>query len=195
MKSFWQHTGLGISSRRAERGLALLGEKKIKEVLGEEAGAVVSEDESAAAAGVQVESSNSLPSIPAVRASYSKNRHYSRSKDTSTPSSTPSLSSLNAISSTIQKPRQATDAYENYHNRYIEQRYGRNLPPSSAAVAKLALRRRIAGVLEGEEISGGRGINESDVWLFPTGMTAIWTAHQAALAIRKGDEKKSVCFG
>lgn len=168
--------------------MALLGEKKIREVLGDEAGPAVAEEEPTAAAAAVVEAET-----PAPRASYSKNRHYSRAN--ATPSSSSNPTSHNSISNSAPNSSSKPDAFETYHAQYVEQRYGRNLPASSAAVAKLALRRRIAGVLEGEEISGGRGINESDVWLFPTGMAAIWTAHQACLAIRKGDEKRSVCFG
>jgi cystathionine gamma-synthase len=96
---------------------------------------------------------------------------------------------------------------------YLEERYGRNLPVRSAAAAKRALRRRIAGVLvhdNTEECSGvplvggqdveigpsSRGImnvTEDDVYLFPTGMCAIWNAHHLALMTRPA--AKSVCFG
>lgn len=81
------------------------------------------------------------------------------------------------------------------HSLYVEQRYGRNLPTGSAAVAKQALRRRIAGVLDADETSDGRKVGEDDVWLFPTGMSAIYNAHLACLAAWKGQEKKSSCFG
>lgn len=197
-KSFWQHTGMGISSRRADRGLALLGEKKIREVLGEEAVLAVQEElKSSEKQSVDVGRSNSnsppllLPTpTHAPRASYSKNRHYSRA------GATPSTAVTPSPKASAPSPSKGDAEFASDHAQYVEQRYGRNLPAASASVAKLALRRRIAGVLEGEEISGGRrGVTESDVWLFPTGMTAIWTAHQASLAIRKGDEKKSVCFG
>lgn len=139
-------------------------------------------------------SDTSPPEMPVVipapsKVSYSRNRHYSRAG--TTPST--SISGSASASSAATAPK--ADALTSDHMQFVEQRYGRNLPVASAATAKLALRRRIAGVLEGEEISGGRGVSESDVWLHPTGMAAIWTAHQAALAIRKGDEKKSVVFG
>ncbi|CAG8547353.1 6573_t:CDS:2 [Acaulospora colombiana] len=68
---------------------------------------------------------------------------------------------------------------------YVEERYGRNLPISLADKAKIALKRRIAGVLGAERcleevISGPiepadvnergvKGITENDVYLFPTG--------------------------
>jgi cystathionine gamma-synthase len=88
---------------------------------------------------------------------------------------------------------------------YLEQRYGRNLDIAAAELAKGALRRRIAGVLVRDESAAcgevevaqsvrGVAVTEHDVFLFPTGMSAIWSAHQLALDVR-GAKKKSVCFG
>ena len=87
---------------------------------------------------------------------------------------------------------------------YVEQRYGRNLDVTAVTQAKRALRRRIAGVLVRDEgaVNGevevaqsvrGVAVTENDVFLFSTGMSAIWTAHQLALDTRGA--KKSVCFG
>ncbi|KIL58417.1 hypothetical protein M378DRAFT_86485 [Amanita muscaria Koide BX008] len=84
---------------------------------------------------------------------------------------------------------------------------------ADAAIAKQVLRQRIAGLLirygsydyKGElcagkkNLEGGRSsrgfadVTENDVYLFPTGMTAIWNAHQLVLAVRP--TAKSVCFG
>ncbi|GAA5942891.1 hypothetical protein JCM3775_001220 [Rhodotorula graminis] len=100
--------------------------------------------------------------------------------------------------------------------RYVEERYGRNLDLSLAPLAKLAMRRRIAGVLceqPGEAIPvedmgaddareestrGVVGLTEDDVWLYPCGMNAIFHAHQLAMSATRSDGKevgKSVCFG
>ncbi|KAJ8295086.1 putative cystathionine gamma-synthase [Rhodotorula toruloides] len=99
--------------------------------------------------------------------------------------------------------------------RYVEERYGRNLDLSLAPLAKLAMRRRIAGVLrEGpgeaipvqdmtgakreESTRGVTGLTEDDVWLYSCGMNAIFHAHQVAMEAwkREGREVgKSVCFG
>lgn len=100
---------------------------------------------------------------------------------------------------------------------YLEERYGRNLPVKFANNAKLALRRRIAGVLTGEEedvaglvnkissigleeqrqVKGDRGmkgLSEEDVYLYPCGMSAIYHAHQISMIL--GDESlQSICFG
>lgn len=100
---------------------------------------------------------------------------------------------------------------------YLEERYGRNLPVKFANNAKIALRRRIAGVLTGQEedisdivnkiasigleeqrqLKGDRGVkglSEEDVYLYPCGMSAIYHAHQIAM-INGGNDQKSVCFG
>lgn len=89
---------------------------------------------------------------------------------------------------------------EREFNTFIEQKYGRVLDLKFAAEAKAALRRRIAGkadkaASEAEEMAGKRGklIAETDVYLFPTGMAALFCAHRAVLAV--AGEKKSVCYG
>ena len=100
---------------------------------------------------------------------------------------------------------------------YLEERYGRNLPVKFANSAKIALRRRIAGVMKGEDEDlsdivnkiasidleeqrqvkgerGIRGLSEENVYLYPCGMSAIYHAHQ--IAMLHGDKSlKSVCFG
>ncbi|KAF9078832.1 PLP-dependent transferase [Rhodocollybia butyracea] len=93
------------------------------------------------------------------------------------------------------------------HSVYLEERYGRNLPLAAAAAAKRALRRRISGVILrddngcagdqnlqlGPSARSVKELSEDDVYLFPTGMNAIWNAHQ--LAMRTRPLSKSVCFG
>ncbi|EYE96308.1 cystathionine gamma-synthase [Aspergillus ruber CBS 135680] len=90
------------------------------------------------------------------------------------------------------------------YSQFIEERFGRNLNTSLADQAKLAVRRRIAGVMTADvELSEalekasdeGRmaGLTEDDVYLFPSGMGSIFNAHQIALAAR--GPMKSICFG
>ncbi|KAI0298651.1 pyridoxal phosphate-dependent transferase [Multifurca ochricompacta] len=152
-KQFWQHTGLGVSSRLATQCLAAL---------------------TLAA---------SPPSTP-THLKPMAHRHYASKSSRYTPNGAQPLETDQAV--------------------YLEERYGRNLDVALAKKAKGALRRRIAGVLVRDEsaINGevevtqsvrGVAITEHDVFLFPTGMSAIWSAHQLALDVR-GD-KKSVCFG
>lgn len=89
--------------------------------------------------------------------------------------------------------------------QFIEERFGRNLSTSLADKAKLAVRKRIAGVmtadlelneaLEKASAEGRvRGLTEDDVYLFPTGMSSIFNTHQIAMTAL-GAEKKSICFG
>ena len=78
---------------------------------------------------------------------------------------------------------------------YLEERFGRNLDLSFAPAAKTALRRRIAGkITEGGQASHGmiQELSEDDVYLYPTGMTSIYSAHRALLSLMSA---KSVCFG
>lgn len=66
--------------------------------------------------------------------------------------------------------------------------------------AKRALRLRIASFFntpdsESTRDSGGRrpSVSSEDVFLFPTGMAAIWNAHQ--LALNSHSRSKSICYG
>lgn len=90
------------------------------------------------------------------------------------------------------------------YNQFIEERFGRNLSISLADRAKLAVRRRIAGVLTAdvelnealeETRSEGRmvGLSEDDVFLFPTGMSAIFNTHQNIMHAR--GFLRSICYG
>ena len=172
-REFWQHTGQGISSRLAEKCLSLWPED-----------------------------SPSVTPVSSWISSKGHNRHYSTGKSPckspppkSNPSSPPIVEDLNKD-----------------HSVYLEERYGRNLPIAAAAFAKRALRSRVAGVLK-ENASdyqsepctaqkdllvgpSTRGVTElvvDDVFLYPTGMSAIWNAHNMALAVLP--PAKSVCFG
>jgi cystathionine gamma-synthase len=165
-KQFWQHTGMGLSSRLAEHCISLLP---------------------------AVESAEPVP--PRV---FGKvlNRHYSA--NTPTKSEKP-------ITSPLSSP--VIEQLNQDHSAYLEERYGRNLPISAAAFAKRALCRRISGVLVDDDLTqAGKEnltlgpskrdiseLSEQDVYLYPTGMTAIWNAHYMARSIRPS--AKSVCFG
>lgn len=174
-KQFWQHTGLGISSRLAEKCLILLPKET--------------------PVAVQRPASPVLGRFPAK----GRNRHYSSVKSPLSPTS-PDQNTFNAVP-------ESEDL--NPDTVYLEERYGRNLPLEAASFAKRALRSRVAGILlrdspdqpcsEQQELVVGpsvRGISTvaaDDVYLFPTGMAAIWNAHAAARATRP--PAKSVCFG
>ncbi|EMG46724.1 hypothetical protein G210_3021 [Candida maltosa Xu316] len=87
-------------------------------------------------------------------------------------------------------------------NSFIEQKYGRVLDLKFALESKEALRRRIAGKIDNsttrsdaiEKAKRGKHVDETDVYLFPSGMASIFYAHHALLNISQ-TPKKSVCFG
>jgi cystathionine gamma-synthase len=181
-KAFWQHTGLGISSRMAEYCLQQLE-------------SVARLDDSFESIPTNTANGNGWTK-PLRRSPY-KNRHYAKDIHFGklTPPTTPTRDAI-------------LDSEELTQDQmlYLEERYGRNLDISFAGRAKIALRRRIAGTLrenvdvnealltEGEgKGRSSKGVDESDVYLFPTGMSAIWTAHQ--LVLSSLPPKKSVCFG
>ncbi|KAF9239783.1 pyridoxal phosphate-dependent transferase [Melanogaster broomeanus] len=181
-KQFWQHTGLGISSRLAEHCLSILPGQDPQ--------------------SPQTPSSPPLSSISPRPPFKALNKHYSVKH-------TPRSPSFGEIGS----PVLSSDDLTQDQSTYLEERYGRNLPLSAGAFAKRALRRRIAGVLVRDNIDdspqgpcagaqdveigpssrGVRDVTEDDVFLYPTGMSAIWNAHQLALRARPAN--KSVCFG
>ena len=172
-KEFWQHTGQGISSRLAEKCLSLWPD-----------------DSPTVQRPTPV--SGRFPSR-------GHNRHYSAVKvSCKSP----------AISHCPSSP--TVEDLTKDHSVYLEERYGRNLPLAAAAFAKRALRSRVAGVLkensyqsesctEQKDLLVGpstRGVPEvilDDVYLYPTGMSTIWNAHNMALAVLP--PAKSVCFG
>lgn len=91
--------------------------------------------------------------------------------------------------------------------QFVEERFGRNLDMSLAADAKLAIRRRIAGSLTAdlelpdalnlpgkpEPVREVQGFSEEDIYLYPTGMSSIFNTHQTLLETR--GQMKSISFG
>lgn len=213
-KAFWQHTGDGISSRLAEHSLRILAE------MGR-----VGDDTPSPGTRTPLRKVEDETSEP-VHRRYSKNRHYSRA---STSNAAPSaLAASVPITAAIPALRAAQDTADpdaelesGSQSAYVEERYGRNLPASSASLAKKVLKRRIAGTLLADRLPPpnpaedglqskehevgttareGTQLSEDDVFLFPTGMSSIFHAHQTALRWRKrsaGADKvgMSVCFG
>lgn len=245
-KSYWQHTGDGISSRLAEHCLSILEEMgRLGESTPPGSGARTPRSNSQARAGEAQDDSSAVATPPAtpggttgasaepVHRRYSKNRHYSRAgsgsslatsatpptNNASAPTPLASIPALRAVQDTADPDVELVNANE--MSTYVEERYGRNLPASSAHLAKRALKRRIAGTLladrkpppnptpqgqqspeyeVGDSAREGTSLNEDYVYLFPTGMSSIFHAHQTALRWRRGiagegSVGKSVCFG
>ncbi|KAJ1024907.1 hypothetical protein NDA18_004193 [Ustilago nuda] len=278
-KSFWQHTGDGISSRQADRCLSLLEQSKSAEqdaaassaldgntpakINGNDAassgastGDIYKKPTSASAgkcfynrytrtnsAASGLNATNATPSPTATapqtlsssgiilqRPSSADDDAAAAAAAAAATATSASVSSLSGVtpatirSSTSVEQGNITEPASSDLVTYVEERYGRNLPLTSAPSAKLALRRRIAGTLlsdrsemsatktpsdqVGETGRTGTGVTEDDVYLFPSGMSAIFHAHQLAMraaprlirADTSGNGKqrevgKSICFG
>lgn len=180
-KQYWQHSGDGVSSRRAEFCHGLFKENLL-----------VPADYASSPRPVQ----QKLCRGP------KRYRRTASIDDTSNVS--------NGTQQHQQYPVKLTDDDQTdtlETSRFLEERYGRNLDLSLVPNAKSAIRRRIAGVLT-ENIdlksittfptmdSNARGISnfkEDDIYLVPCGMNAIFTTHQALLKAR--EPRKSINFG
>lgn len=176
-KQVWQHSGNGISSRRGEFCLRAL------------------ED------GFLVEEKNPVTAESISQRACKGPRRYQGRGALSGVART-----LSTSTATSEKTSSATNGVEDGRDyaQFIEERFGRNLSTLHASQAKLAVRKRIAGVLTADvelpealeaTSSEGRvaGISEDDVYLYPSGMSAIFNSHQTLMNAR--GSMKSICFG
>ncbi|CRK27340.1 Cystathionine gamma-synthase like protein [Verticillium longisporum] len=176
-KQYWQHSGDGVSSRRAEFCHGLLRE------------------------GLLCPSSRpSSPENNQQKTCRGPRRYQRGSVDMKTPPV-----ANGSPHTTPDKDRNGTaESVESM--RFLEERFGRNLDLSFVERAKSAIRRRIAGAMAADLESSvtslppmttnARGLSElqeSDVYLFPCGMNAIFNAHRAMLRARGNLE--SISFG
>jgi cystathionine gamma-synthase len=185
-KSFWQHTGEGIQSRRAEFCQRAFDD------------------------GHLVDQVSLLD--PPQRMSKGPRRYQ---KQTSV-----DLGHMNGGSNGIKTPPKtppktdggpAPSGGEDVSNsaEFVEARFGRNLDTAFADQAKLAIRRRIAGSLTADvdlpdaldqptdsSRQRTRDLPEfsvDDIYLFPCGMNAIFTAHRMLMLAR--GPRKSIMYG
>ncbi|KAG5788501.1 hypothetical protein H9Q69_012432 [Fusarium xylarioides] len=174
-KQYWQHTGEGTSSRRAEFCHGLFKDDLLIP---------------AARSRTPPEASQGRP--------FRGPRRYTR------------LGSIDGVSSpapsTPKQPSPETPVESLESSRFLEERFGRNLDLSMVERAKSAIRRRIAGAMAHDvDLNNGplpamtsntRGmpnLEESDVYLYPAGMNAIFNAHRALLHVR--EPAQSINFG
>ncbi|KAI0881004.1 PLP-dependent transferase [Annulohypoxylon maeteangense] len=181
-KQYWQHSGDGVSSRRAEFCHGLFNENIL----------VPEEQVSSPRAAQQ-----KLCRGP-------KRYRRTASIDHNTTGSN-GTSRQFPVTLEAAVDNGTTDSLET--SRFLEERYGRNLDLSLVPNAKSAIRRRIAGVLTTDVDldsatafptmdSNARGISnfkEDDIYLVPCGMNAIFTTHQTLLKAR--EPRKSINFG
>lgn len=178
-KQYWQHSGDGISSRRAEFCHGLLRD------------------------GLLVDEATLLPQSSGLEKHCKGPRRYQKASVDHTQSQ-----SQKPHDNVDSSPASATiGTAENLESsQFLEERFGRNLDVSFVDHAKSAICRRIAGSLVDEvdpsvelspaSTSNMRGIanlSEDDVYLFPCGMNSIFNIHQMLLKVRT--PLKSICFG
>lgn len=163
-KAFWQHSGEGISSRRAEFCHNLFKE------------------------GILVDLATLSDSSRFCKGP----RRYQKKISID-------------ISNSVDKPNGTAETQD--PTQFVEERFGRNLDLSLTANAKLAVRRRIAGSLTADvglpealalekDIERTRKVadfSDDDVYLYPCGMNAIFSAHRNALATK--GQLKSIVYG
>lgn len=177
-KQYWQHSGDGVSSRRAEFCHGLLKD-----------GLLVLEESKSPRESLQ---------------SYQKCRGPRRYQQRPSSVDITKTNGTNGLSHV--KDGANEDAIEALESaRFVEARFGRNLDVSLVDNAKSAIRRRIAGTLMEEhdltasfasmetDVRGVTNFKEDDIYLFPCGMNAIFTAHQTLLEAR--EPRTSINFG
>ena len=177
-KIFWQHSGEGVSSRRAEFCF-----KAFQEGYLTSRSSVLSEN------------------IPLDRMCKGPRRYQRKASlgQTEEPAAASKTEYSNPTSS-VSLDRQD-------YAQFVEERFGRNLDISLAVHAKLAVRRRIAGSLTadvdlseavimpagGAAIRKVQGFSEDDIYLYPCGMNSIFNTHRIMLKTR--GSLKSISFG
>ncbi|KAI1117813.1 pyridoxal phosphate-dependent transferase [Nemania sp. NC0429] len=191
-KQYWQHSGDGVSSRRAEFCHGLFRD-----------GLLV------------LDSRSPSPRSPQQQQKMRRGpKRYQRAASTDETDGTNGHSNGNGngnghghgVADGKHSPpaEELADSIES--SRFLEERYGRNLDVSLVENAKSAIRRRIAGVLTTDldlaskslpvMDSNARGVSnmqEHDIYLTPCGMNAVFVTHQALLRARA--PRKSINFG
>ena len=173
--AFWQHSGDGISSRRAE-----ICHKAFDDGL------------------LVVRRSNEVALKKLQRPCKGPRRYQRGNSMDAVPKAPSDQGHQHPVSTDAAIPERKD------YVQYVEERFGRNLDESLAMNAKLAIRRRIAGSLtvdvdllekagEAGRARQVRGFSEDDVYLYPTGMSSIFNTHRIILAARGA--RKSICFG
>lgn len=180
-KQYWQHSGDGVSSRRAEfchdlftQGLLTLNDSP----------------------------KSSPPTSPLRQIQCKGPRRYQRpmSIDNTAVSSSSKTAKTNGSNGS------AANDDGDESSRFVEERFGRNLDISLVNRAKVAIKRRIAGTLTTSvdvdrnplpqvELSnrGVHELSENDIYLYPMGMNAIFNTHRLLLSCR--GSYKSISFG
>lgn len=175
-KQYWQHSGDGISSRRAEFCHSLFSDGKLVD---------------------------STPLQPILNQKRGPKRYQRGSVDQISPKEN-KVASEGVENSQLPLKNGAAESRES--TQFLEERFGRNLDISFVDNAKLAICRRIAGSLVGKvdlavepspkmasNSRGVTGLSDDDVYLYPCGMNSIFNTHRMMLESR--GQLKSISFG
>ena len=176
-KTFWQHTGDGVSSRRADFCYKAFEEGHLTPRNDHEEHAILSD-----------------------RTCKGPRRYQRKGSLSQKASSSQALHSSTLWNDASKMERSDSSIF-------VEERFGRNLNISLATKAKLAIRKRIAGSLTADvdlqaalninaEAGGVRkvyGLSENDIYLYPTGMSSIFNTHRMLLDAR--GSKRCIMFG
>lgn len=179
-KQYWQHSGDGVSSRRAEFCHTLFQE------------------------GLLVDREGLRDTPDGYQKLCKGPRRYQKgSIDKTSPKSRSNgpVTSENNLDSAANGTSETRES-----SQFVEERFGRNLDVSFVDSANSAIRRRITGSLLGEvdlastsrpkmdsNMRGVAGLSEEDVYLYPCGMNSIFNAHRMMLEAR--GPLKSISFG
>lgn len=179
-KQYWQHSGDGVSSRRAEFCHLLFQDGKFID-------------------------SRPLQQVSnGLKTNAKGPRRYQKGSIDKTPPRNQRVAEHGSENFTEATANGAMESRES--TLFLEERYGRNLDVSLVENAKSAICRRIAGSLVGEvDLStelgpkqpsnsrGVAGLSEDDVYLYPCGMNSIFNTHRILLEAR--GPLKSIVFG
>ena len=181
-KQYWQHSGDGVSSRRAEFCHSLFHE------------------------GILVDQRTLQPTVNGYGKTFKGPRRYQRgSIDQTSPNSHLHETSQDGFEA-YDSPHTNGQAESRESSQFLEERFGRNLDIGFVEHAKSAIRQRITGSLIGEidlatepntdvtsNMRGVAELSESDVYLYPCGMNSIFMTHQMLMKARS--PLKSISFG
>lgn len=175
-KQYWQHSGDGVSSRRAEFCQSLLAQ-----------GLLVPDNS---------HKTPTSPVFPVRHIPCKGPRRYQRPM---------SIDDTATTTPPIRGQANGAAAESDESSRFVEERFGRNLDISFVERAKSAIRRRIAGTMtsdvdvthhplpQAEPSNRGIHLTEQDIYLYPMGMNAIFNTHRLLLGAR--GSLKSISFG
>lgn len=222
-KQYWQHSGDGVSSRRAEYCHKLFSEGLLVRVEDDGTGSSATTPAAAAPASTPSPAPPALAGMKPFRGPKRYRRPMSQGENVAAPAVSPgttaSTPATNGHSKGHSNGRPASpnsgagDEDEDETARFLEERFGRNLDLSFMRRAKSAILRRITGAMTADNdvdlehsppasttidanFRGVADVQQDDVYLVPCGMNAIFNAHRFLLRARPDRANlQSINFG